>query len=767
MAQSGTFRQWATGRGTAVFLFLLLYTLILTSINQKSLTVDEQGHLFRGAAYVKTGAAHFLWGHPLLASSLSALPLLTETALELPTALPAWEAGDWAVAGDRFLWQFNPDPLRLIFLGRLPTLWLTLLLAALIARWGREMAGKKAALLALTLFALDPNILAHGGLITSDIAVTFFMLLAINGFWRWAVARYPWSVVRGPLSVVRGPLTAHSSRLAAHGLLLAGLGLGGAAATKFSAAALGPILGLLALWLTWRWRSWRPFFFLLAAGGVAALVVWAVYRFQLRPFPAAAYWHDVVWQFDYFSRPHGAYLLGQYAATGWWYYFPITFLLKTPLPTLLLLAYALIRLATDFRRRRLADPLRQWNLVVVLGATAVYALISLFTPLNIGYRHLLPILPFLFLFIALSLFPLRPRSPAPLLLLWLFLIALTAWPDYIPYLNRLAGPAENRWRALSDSNIDWGQDLVALAEWQRESDQPLYLSYFGTAHPSAYGLDFVALPTWEPGPEQLPPFRQAFNPADPAPGYYAISVTNLQGLVLGEARDTFAWFRDQRPLARIGGSIFLYEVAARGEPVNVAFSDLRPAELAPGLHAALQTNDVRPRWFNGRSSLLWPAGGGWWAQPAEQPVDEMLLPYVNIAAERVSADGAQRLARPAYPPALPWTERLPMGETAVFLGHSPIQQNPTTGEIAFLTGWEVLEATQQPLKIFVHALDETGQIVGQWDGLDVDPTTWQPGDLFVQLHRFAVPETAVIAAFAIGLYNGDTLERLGMVEVDN
>ncbi|MEZ4590121.1 MAG: phospholipid carrier-dependent glycosyltransferase [Chloroflexota bacterium] len=730
-----------TGRGTAVLLLLLLYTFILTSVSQKSMTVDEQGHLFRGTAYVKTGAAHFLWGHPLLASSLNALPLLTEPSLQLPTDSAAWQSGAWEIASDQFLWQLNENPLRLIFLGRLPTLWLTLLLAALLYRWGRELKGKTAAFLALALLAFDPNFLAHGGLITSDSAVTFFMLLAVYGFWRWAIQPLPASDWWRPL-------------------LLVGIGLGGAAATKFSAAALGPILGLLGIWLAVRRRSWQPLLFLLAAGVLGLLVVWGVYGFQIRPFPAAAYWNDFAWQLDYFSRPHGAYLLGQYAETGWWYYFPVTFLLKTSLPVLLLLIIVPVGLVFAARRRALL--LNNLNLWVLLGPTAVYFLISLFTPLNIGYRHLLPILPFLYLFLAAHLPLLRIRRlPVPLIFaMWLFGVALLAWPNYIPFFNWAAGRAENRWQLLSDSNLDWGQDLPALANWQTVHGLPLYLSYFGTAHPSAYGLDFTALPTWEPGPEQIPAARQTFNPHDPAPGFYAISVTNLQGLVLGAANDTFAWFRDQALVAQIGGSIFVYEVAARGEPVNVAFSGLRPAELAPELAANLPGNDVRVRWFDGRTSLIWPASGGWWAVAADQPVNPLLQPLVQTAESFTADEGRQQLLHPIFTPPDLEGQPVTVGETAVFLGYDDVRNDQPANEIALITGWQVTQATERPLKIFVHALDESGQLVGQWDGLDVDATTWQSGDVFVQLHRFTVPETAVIHAFAIGLYDGVTLERL-------
>ena len=73
---------------------LLTFALMVSSAIQKSPTVDEQSHLFRGVAYVKTGATQFLWGHPLLASAINALPLLTVSDLQLPQAEPAWEAGD-------------------------------------------------------------------------------------------------------------------------------------------------------------------------------------------------------------------------------------------------------------------------------------------------------------------------------------------------------------------------------------------------------------------------------------------------------------------------------------------------------------------------------------------------------------------------------------------------------------------------------------------------------------------------------------------------
>ena len=823
-------------RRLAPLLLLLAFFLLVSSAVQKSPTVDEQGHLFRGVAYVKTGATHFLWGHPLLASALNALPLLTVSDLRLPTDEPAWVEGNWAVAGDAFLWRLNPNPQRLIFLGRLATIWLTLLLGALVYRWGRQLHSPIAGLMALALLVLDPNILAHGQLVTSDLPLTLFMVLAVYGFWRWGVeegTRRNSGELRGTQRAVsREPLAVGEKLPTASGqlptalspqhsaLILAGVGLGAAAATKFNAALLLPALGLLCLWLMVRWRSTRPLMALLFMGIVAWATVWAVYRFALSPLPGGAFWDDLTWQFEYLSRPHGAYLLGQTDPWGWWYYFPVAFLVKTPLPTLILLGWAGMRGVKELvGTRRNSGELRgtQWavsreplaiskkmpavsdqllaalspqsSTLFLLLPPLTYFAISLVSPLNIGYRHLIPLLPFLALFIATTLSRsafqpvsilagqpvsqsaaqhsalstenseletqssvLSPQSSVLFLTTLLALSSLFTWPDYISYFNGLVSWSGESWRILSDSNVDWGQDLPALAEWQQENGERLKLSYFGVAHPSAYGLVFDALPTWEPGPEQMNPAYQPFNPADPAPGVYAISVTNLHGLVLGQ--NSFAWFRGRTPIARIGGSIFIYRVEPTGEPAAVAFAGLRPAELDPALHAQWQTNDVAVRWFDARTSLIWPAGNGWLAMSGQTP-DPALQPFWPV--EPTAQVGEQLLYRLESPFAAAWQgQPTSLGGVMTFLGCHRLE-TAAPDEINLLTAWRVEQATGQPLKIFVHALDENSTIVGQWDGLDVEPTTWQAGDIVVQLHRFSA---AASSRLQVGMYDGLTLERL-------
>ncbi len=716
----------------AVLLMGLVFGLLVSSAVRKSATVDEQSHLFRGAAYLQEGATHFLLGHPILASAISALPLFTEPDLRLPLDSPAWKVGDWSLAGDAFLWQINDNPQRLLFLGRLPVIWLTLLFGALLFRWGREMGGRGAALLALWLLLLDPNVLANGRFITGDLLVALFFSLTIYGYWRWVSGR--------------GNLTIN--------LLLTGIGLGLAGATKFNAALLLPILGVMGLYLAWQRRSWHPVLVLLAAGLIGWATIWLVYGLAIRPLPGGAFWDDLFWELQYFDKPHGAYLAGEYSTDGWWYYFVVTFFLKTTLPTLFLLILAFITYRASFSISH--------TRLFLLWPAAAYFGFSLTSSLNIGYRYLLPVLPFLFLFTAITLTRMRWRTS------WqdkaiiviaaggLLVISLISWPDYIPFFNLLAGG--QGWKILSDSNVDWGQDLPALAEWQQTQGQPLFLSYFGTAHPSAYGLDFTPLPTWNPGPEQGNPALQTFDPANPAPGWYAISVTNLHGVVLGEERNAFIWFRKRVPEFRVGNSIFIYNVPKMGPVVDLALSNLRPAQLDAASKDQLATNDVRVRWFAAATSFIWPGDGGWLALPDDVQPDPALAEFWPGTA--VIMTNNQRLYQLPQPPDLDFAgEEREQGPVLTFLGYQPILID--AGSVSLLTAWRVEEETERQLKIFVHVLDDNGQIMGQWDGLDVEPTQWQPGDVFIQLHRFIFPNNKPWLHLSVGVYDGETLVRLG------
>ena len=131
-----------------------------------------------------------------------------------------------------------------------------------------------------------------------------------------------------------------------------------------------------------------------------------------------------------------------------------------------------------------------------------------------------------------------------------------AFPNYLSFFNAAAGGSRNGINLLSDSNLDWGQDLPALAAWRRQHPEgELYLSYFGTADPAHYGITYRNLP----GGYLLGP------PAEwpPGPGYVAVSATNLQGVNSTPANDFGPLLQPLRkidPVAVLGGSIYVYRI---------------------------------------------------------------------------------------------------------------------------------------------------------------------------------------------------------------
>ena len=120
----------------------------------------------------------------------------------------------------------------------------------------------------------------------------------------------------------------------------------------------------------------------------------------------------------------------------------------------------------------------------------------------------------------------------------------------------------------------------------------------------------------------------------------------------------------------------------------------------------------------------------------------------------------QQLYRLPDPPVIPWAEdKIDFGGVLTFMGQRLIQKSPE--KISLLSAWSVQRPSERPLKIFVHALDEEGNILGQWDDLGVAVNNVQPGDVFVQWHEFELPAEQPVTNLSIGIYDGSTLARMG------
>jgi hypothetical protein len=527
--------------------------LAVHAMRGNSGTFDEGAHLPAGYTHLLLGDHRLNPEQPPLAKLLAAAPLLLVRPVMREDARSWTEARQWEF-GRSFLYRWN-DADRLLFLGRLPIVALASCLLVAVFLEARRRFGDVAATASLGLAALSPDVLAHGALVTTDLAFALFFFLSVVAFSRVLEEATP-------------------RRIAA-----AGLATGAAFATKFSAPILVPVLLLLGL--LGRHRRRLPSAF----AGIAfltLLVVWASYGFRpaLSPDPrvravqregleapiespllrvAAAAGKAGLVPEDYarglvfvmrHSEARPTFLLGALSDRGFPHYFLVTFLLKTPVPLLLLTALALVRIGRLSRR----DATFLWLPVLV------YAAFTSTRGLQIGHRHLLPLYPFLFVAAGEAAARLRDwRRPAGMALaaalgLWYAGGTLRQHPHHLAYFNEIAGGPSNGWRLLVDSNLDWGQDLKRLATWMRENGVArVKLSYFGSADPWYYGIDAEPIPGYTS--PHTPRVTREIHPGD----IVAVSATNLQGVYL-EPRDRalMARLRALEPIGRVGWSIRVY-----------------------------------------------------------------------------------------------------------------------------------------------------------------------------------------------------------------
>jgi hypothetical protein len=780
-----------------IVLLLILFAQVMTAATETSLTSDEGPQLTSGYSYLVTGDPHLIEydGHPPLAKVINALPLLPVPDLGSPVNTSAWRSDDpysliWVT--QQFFYPYRPLD-RLVVAARVPVALWGVLLAALIYRWASDLFGPAAGLGALLLASFDPNLLAHAGLATNDLPTTAASFAALFTFWRF----------------LRRPMARRG--------LLAGLALGLAQGTKLNALLLLPTQALLVLaygvWghepnpkpQTPNPESRIPNCVLCIAHHVkrcalvwlvAGLTLWASYGFELRSlpgwaFPLPAGTHLLLWErvAKATGGGHPGFLMGEISADGWWHYFPVAFVIKTPLPTLLALLGALAAFVCGWRRH-LVDELALGLFVILYTAATV------FNRLNIGYRHLLPVLPLLYVFAA-RLFERAHWTVGPdailpdnrwkrwaasgvvaILAIWLVVGTVAIWPFHLAFFNELIGGPDQGYRYLVDSNADWGQTLKALRNYlEREGLGPVRLSTFIEYETAirGYGIEFSPLPPLHDAPGVLP---ARFNPP---PGVYVISTTTLQGIFTTDP-EMYDWFRHREPDARIGHVMFVYRIPEPVEPGGWVAQCLVPvAPLSPeAIAEGFGRDDVRRVYFDCTQSWLIPAGGqspGWYvffrdtARGDDAFVRTHLEP-IQLSFEQTRSGTLPPFAIYTYPggstsevasltvtPTHPSSAPVQVGDLT-FLGHT-ILDAPSSTQTEVWTFWKVESLPQGPLSLMLHLVGPGGAPVVVGDGLGVPVENWQVGDVIVQRHQLALLSDAPPGEYTpyTGAYWLDTLER--------
>lgn len=529
-------------------------------------TYDELYHIPSGLSVALSGQQTVDVTHPPLAWMGTGY-LLKYSGVKVPelaTNTQGLNFDDSAWMGRRILFDQSDQSLTywsVLTRARLPMLFWPLLGMLVLYRLGSYLFNGRVAMLTCCLFSTDPLLLGHAILVNNDVAIMAMFSASFLTFLRF-IARPNWRRA-----------------------LLAGCIFGLAMGTKFTALALLPIfVACIALRVIWKYplrRKHRQGIIpslitglpspmkLIGTAATAAIVLWGIYFFQVGhlssqhqfdytpkfqsavqkihdpAIPAPSFLTGLAYQISHSAKGHTNFFDGKLSMLGSPLYFPQMMAMKLPIGTILAVGLGL--LIWLIHRRH-------WQMMLLLAVpVGAYLYVSVTGKVNIGMRHLMPILPLLYMMGMVGLQRLGKGLVPVLLILVAFVETAMIHPNYLSFFNVAAGGVDHADRYVADSNLDWGQDFQLLADWLDQNHRH---------------LDSARL--WNKCPYDLLQ-EVGIDPAtldQPIHGLFAISRLVKAGVdssVVDEAtgkvidHTDYSWLKNHKRVALIGGSIEVYD----------------------------------------------------------------------------------------------------------------------------------------------------------------------------------------------------------------
>ena len=571
------FIRFLVRKEKAVFLVLMLALFLASSASMynKSVAGDERCYIGQGLYLFKTGnfkTDGFIYHAPLsyYINSIFLIPLNIK--------VDTWDKDSCWDIGNDIIFHSNYNHKLIVFLSRLPFIFIAIILGFYVFKWAKELYGTLAGLFSLTLYSFSQNIIANSTIVMTDFVSVAFMFIALYYFWKYIKHQKISSVI------------------------ITGIFVGFSLLSKLSGIYIFPVLLLLSLSKNMKLLFARftkiiiitliTFFIIFLGYGFKIGTVASAYPdhydkrvhevidekfkgsetllngfyvlYEKVPFPAPTYLAmigDVA-----FSSIEGrnGYLLGEISKPGakWWYYFIVVFVVKSTLGFLMLLALSFIFFSRC--RKNLIN-----EMFLIVPSIFIFVVFSL-NQFSFDLRHILLIYPLMFVFVS-KLVNLKIKNQK-LYFVILFIpltlhivSSLLAFPNYSSYFNELVGKG-NGYKVMLGPDADTGSELINLKKFMDKNGiKKIYFSYHGSVDPKKYGINYTYLPStpflfW--GPEYKlykKDYSDVFEDCSKKHGWIAISVTNLKGRFLNN-HSCFRWLENEQPVAKIGNSIFVYNI---------------------------------------------------------------------------------------------------------------------------------------------------------------------------------------------------------------
>lgn len=543
----------------AIVLIVIQFFTQLYLAKYESQTTDEAIHLSAGYTYLTRGDFRFNPEHPILPKMLSAITLLFIN-VNIPDDSLYWDQANnflydnWQenrIFAEKMLYDSGNNAALILFLSRISTVVLALILATSIFLISKKHFGVKAGFFATLIFVTNPVVNAHAHFVTTDLAIALGYLLSIFTFYNF-LQKPSWKNV-------------------VYFILATAL----AFLMKFTAVILVPVFIGLFIYYIYKNKLNRKDVYdyikkmILSMIGVWVLIIF-VYSFSLSiPESSSVLLQDgkflliniadntIAKVYDivrYFFIPkdyikglimvvshtqggHFSFLLGMTSNTGWWYYFPVLFVLKNTIAFLVLCFISAYLFVVNKKSKN------NFSIFIFLAALG-YLIFAMLSKANLGIRHILPIFPMLAI-ISAQIFDYKNKTIryiAYTLAIIVFFESIIIFPNNLSYYNQFAGGSENGQNIATDSNFDWGQDLKKIRDYvEKNSIKRPYIEYTWAGMSS---LDYYFLDNYQ-------------NPND-------LDIKNPEGtLIIGATalsnNGHYKFLKNYQPTDRITDSVFVYK----------------------------------------------------------------------------------------------------------------------------------------------------------------------------------------------------------------